>query len=208
MDLSSNFWDFEVNCLQVTSSCLNFCGIKVSTIGATTTIRWHKELFFSFKNQNFISLLYISSKSVEQYFGLAGWQTRQTGRSVETKEVLTFNSSFLNKSLTWSFLVVSSPKWGVRSLCGEGTKYYSSPVEHIGLVGFCTAKIKWGWISTVPLCSARLCSNIWCPNHTTNEHPTLGYSLLKSVNSNFTLAVHSPKLGQAKTQVLSHHNAC
>ena len=88
-----------------------------------------------FGNQNFISLLYLSSKCVEQYFGLAGWQTWQTGRSVETKEVLTFNSSFLNKSLTWSFLVVSSPKWGVRSLCGKGTKYYSSLVEHMGLVG-------------------------------------------------------------------------
>ena len=32
--------------------------------------------------------------------------------------------------------------------------------------------------------------------------------LLKSVNSNFTLAVHSPKLGQAKTHFLSHHNVC
>ena len=31
---------------------------------------------------------------------------------------------------------------------------------------------------------------------------------LKSVNSNFTLAVHSPKLNQAKTQILSHHNVC
>ena len=80
-------------------------------------------------------------KSVEQYFGLAGWRTWQTGRSVETKEVLTFNSSFLNKSLTWSFLVVSSPKWGVRSLCGKGTKYYSSLSEHMGTVGICTAKI-------------------------------------------------------------------
>ena len=29
-------------------------------------------------------------------------------------------------------------------------------------------------------------------------------SLLKSVNSNFTLAVHSPKFGQAKTHFLSH----
>ena len=28
--------------------------------------------------------------------------------------------------------------------------------------------------------------------------------LLKSVNSNFTLAIHSPKLGQAKTHFLSH----
>ena len=73
--------------------------------------------------------------SVEQYFGLAGWQTWQTGRSVETKEVLTFNSSFLNKSLTWSFLVVSSPKWGVRSLCGKGTKHYSSLLEHMGTMG-------------------------------------------------------------------------
>ena len=32
--------------------------------------------------------------------------------------------------------------------------------------------------------------------------------LLKSVNFNFTMAVHSPKLGQAKTQFLSHHNVC
>jgi hypothetical protein len=31
---------------------------------------------------------------------------------------------------------------------------------------------------------------------------------LKSVNSNFTLAVHSPKLWQAKTHFLSHHNVC
>ena len=31
---------------------------------------------------------------------------------------------------------------------------------------------------------------------------------VKSVNSNFTLAVHSPKLGQAKTHFLSHHNVC
>ena len=29
---------------------------------------------------------------------------------------------------------------------------------------------------------------------------------LKSVNSNFTLAVHSPKLNNAKTHFLSHHN--
>ena len=80
-------------------------------------------------------------ESVEQYFGLAGWQTWQTGRSVETKEVLTFNSSFLNKSLTWSFLVVSSPKWGICSLCGKGTKYYSSQVEHMGLVGYWTKEV-------------------------------------------------------------------
>ena len=32
--------------------------------------------------------------------------------------------------------------------------------------------------------------------------------LLKSVNSNFTLAAHSPKFGQAKTHFLSHHNVC
>ena len=32
-----------------------------------------------------------------------------------------------------------------------------------------------------------------------------GYQL-KSVNSNLTLAVHSPKLEQAKTHFLSHHN--
>ena len=32
------------------------------------------------------------------------------------------------------------------------------------------------------------------------------YYLLKSVNSNFTLAVHSPKFGQAKTHFLSHPN--
>ena len=31
---------------------------------------------------------------------------------------------------------------------------------------------------------------------------------LKSVNSNFTLAVHSQKFGQAKTHFLSHHNVC
>ena len=30
--------------------------------------------------------------------------------------------------------------------------------------------------------------------------------LLKSINSNFTLAVHSPKLNQVKTHFLSHHN--
>ena len=30
------------------------------------------------------------------------------------------------------------------------------------------------------------------------------FGFLKSVNSNFTLAVHSPKLGQAKTHFLSH----
>ena len=30
------------------------------------------------------------------------------------------------------------------------------------------------------------------------------FEVLKSVNSNFTLAVHSPKLGQAKTHCLSH----
>ena len=29
--------------------------------------------------------------------------------------------------------------------------------------------------------------------------------MLKSLNSNFTLAVHSPKLNQAKTHFLSHH---
>ena len=29
-----------------------------------------------------------------------------------------------------------------------------------------------------------------------------------AVNSNFTLAVHSPKFGQAKIHFLSHHNAC
>ena len=29
---------------------------------------------------------------------------------------------------------------------------------------------------------------------------------LKSVNSNFTLAVHSPKFNHAKTHFLSHHN--
>jgi hypothetical protein len=109
-----------------------------------------------FENQNFICLLYLSSKSVEQYFGLAGWQTWQTGRSVETKEVLTFNSSFLNKSLTWSFLVVSSPKWGVRSLCGKGTKYYCKPGGLCGDIGDLYCKNKWGWISTVSLCSARL----------------------------------------------------
>ena len=28
--------------------------------------------------------------------------------------------------------------------------------------------------------------------------------IVKSVNSNFTLAVHSPKFGQAKTHLLSH----
>ena len=33
-------------------------------------------------------------------------------------------------------------------------------------------------------------------------HPTV--HLLKSVNSNFTLAVHSPNFGQAKTHFLSH----
>ena len=33
-------------------------------------------------------------------------------------------------------------------------------------------------------------------------------SLLKSVNSNFTLAVHTRKLYQAKTHFLSHHNLC
>ena len=32
--------------------------------------------------------------------------------------------------------------------------------------------------------------------------------ILKSVNSNFTLAVHSPKLNQAKIHFLSHHNVC
>ena len=31
---------------------------------------------------------------------------------------------------------------------------------------------------------------------------------LKSVNSNFSLAVHSPKLNQVKTHFLSHHNIC
>ena len=31
---------------------------------------------------------------------------------------------------------------------------------------------------------------------------------LKSVNSNFTLAVRSWKFGQAKTHFLSHHNVC
>ena len=30
------------------------------------------------------------------------------------------------------------------------------------------------------------------------------FATLKSVNSNFTLAVHSPKLNQAKTHFLSH----
>ena len=30
----------------------------------------------------------------------------------------------------------------------------------------------------------------------------------KSVNSNFTLAVHLPKLNHAKTHFLSHHNVC
>ena len=33
-------------------------------------------------------------------------------------------------------------------------------------------------------------------------------AFLKSVNSNFTLAVRSPKFGQAKTHFLSHHNLC
>ena len=32
----------------------------------------------------------------------------------------------------------------------------------------------------------------------------LGHFKLQSVNSNFTLAVHSPKLDQAKTHYLSH----
>ena len=36
--------------------------------------------------------------------------------------------------------------------------------------------------------------------------PMLFYEFLKSVNSNFTLAVHSPKPNQAKTHFLSHHN--
>ena len=38
---------------------------------------------------------------------------------------------------------------------------------------------------------------------------TLGLNIfLKSVNSNFTLAVRSPKFWQAKTHFLSHHNVC
>ena len=32
----------------------------------------------------------------------------------------------------------------------------------------------------------------------------IGFTYLKSVNSNFTLAVYSPKFGQAKTHFLSH----
>ena len=32
--------------------------------------------------------------------------------------------------------------------------------------------------------------------------------VLKSVNSNFTMAGLSPKLEQAKTHFLSHHNVC
>ena len=34
------------------------------------------------------------------------------------------------------------------------------------------------------------------------------WHLLKSINSNFTLTVHSLKLNHAKTHFLSHHNAC
>ena len=38
--------------------------------------------------------------------------------------------------------------------------------------------------------------------------PKLWWDSLKSVNSNFTLAVRSRKFGQAKTHFLSHHNVC
>ena len=41
-----------------------------------------------------------------------------------------------------------------------------------------------------------------------NVEPKKGCCCLKSVNSNFTLAVRSRKFGQAKTQFLSHHNVC
>ena len=36
------------------------------------------------------------------------------------------------------------------------------------------------------------------------RYVSTSFKVLKSVNSNFTLAVQSPKLGQAKTHVLSH----
>ena len=42
------------------------------------------------------------------------------------------------------------------------------------------------------------------PEHAFKEISTVLLVLLKSVNSNFTLAVHSPKFGQVKTHFLSH----
>ena len=40
------------------------------------------------------------------------------------------------------------------------------------------------------------------------SHLKHSFRWLKSVNSNFALAVHSLKFGQAKTHFLSHHNVC